>query len=220
MARFFGHKFFRAVTMMVLGLMVLAAPALAAPTIMGPTGLINVPNADVLPSGQFDAGYHYWSSVHFLTFNMALTPDLEMGLTSISAGYYNDFYISGKYKLLPEAKGRPGIAFGLQAPLRGGSDPNLYGVVSKQFPDLGIRGHFGVGTDSGILLGVSKELNTVSVSRPGRGASIPPTTLMGEFDGNNINLGVRIALSKELAVDAALMDLKKGMLGVSYTARF
>lgn len=223
MARFSGRRFFCAVILMAVGLAGAAIPALAAPTIMGSTGLIAVPSADVLPSGQFDAGYHFLDGIHFFTFNMALTRDLEMGLTVDTVGQYNGLFIGGKYRLLAEAKDKPGIAFGLQAPLRGESGPNLYAVASKQFPDFGIRGHLGVGTGDGIFFGVSKELNTVSVSRPGRSAAVPPATLIGEFDGHGINLGARFAVSRELAVDAALMDLgggNNGMLGVSYTAKF
>ena len=47
-------------TLVLLIMLTISAAASAAPALSGSTGMIRVPAADSLKSGQFSIGYYYW----------------------------------------------------------------------------------------------------------------------------------------------------------------
>ncbi|MDI3280262.1 MAG: YjbH domain-containing protein [Bacillota bacterium] len=202
-----------------------AAPAGAEPSVDGSTGLIFVPSADVLPSGNFSLGFHLVRSENYLSFNFGLVENLEIGADSVFVqGGRTATFLNAKYRFLPERKDAPALALGVKA--LNENSRVLYLVASKALPELaGVRGHLGLGTgDQGLFLGVSKVLNPVSVRPSGKQSQwyggLPPTTLLAEFDGRQLNLGARLEVSPGLHLGAYLLNLHDGMIGLSYTTRF
>lgn len=215
-----GCRFF----LMIILVLALGGTAAAAPQIKGSTGLINIPDADVLANGNFNLGYHLWASEHYVVFNFSFLDDLEMGASvRIRPEEKNEAFLNLKYRILPEKKDGPGLAIGAEA-LSGGNS-SLYLVASKVIPDLaGIRGHLGVSTQRGLFFGASKVLNAVTVRTSAKKtetwSSFPQTTVMLEYDGGNLNTGLRLDLTRELTLDAYLIDLHDGVIGLTYTSRF
>lgn len=202
-----------------------AAPAGAEPSVDGSTGLIFGPSADVLPSGNFSLGFHLVRGANFLAFNFGLVENLEIGAHSVFVqGGGTATFLNAKYQFLPERKDAPALALGVKA--LNEESRVFYLVASKNFPELaGVRGHLGLMTgDNGLFLGVSKVLNPVSVRPSGKGSQwyggLPPTTLLAELIGGDVNLGARLEVSPGLELGAYLLDLQDGMIGLSYTTRF
>lgn len=205
-----------------------AAPAGAEPSVDGSTGLIFVPSADVLPSGNFSLGFHLVQSVNYLAFNFGLVENLEIGADSVFIqGETSATFLNVKYRFLPERKDAPALALGVKA--LNEESRIVYLVASKTLPELaGVRGHLGLGTgDQGLFLGISKVLNPVSVRPSGKKSEwyggLPPTTLLAEFAGGKeggVNLGARLEVSPGLQLGAYLLDLRDAMIGLSYTSRF
>ncbi|HHW13821.1 MAG TPA: YjbH domain-containing protein [Firmicutes bacterium] len=197
----------------------LAVPALAAPTVYGPTGLILVPTADVLPNGGLNFALHRFGGENDLTFNLSVLENLEFGVTARSwdEGHGSDALANLKFRLLNETRQGPAVAVGV-TDLTDDYGRDAYVVVTKSLPEVGFRGTIGISGD-GLLAGLSKELNPVSVSRSGR-AGAPGTTFLLELDHNALNVGLGIGLTPQFRANVYLYDLHTPILGVSYQARF
>lgn len=204
-----------------------ALPAAAAPTVYGPTGLMFVPTADVLPNGGFNFALHRFGEGNFLTFNTSLMDNLEFGVTAVSwdGGHWDggrwvdgtDARANVKFRLLPESRTSPALAVGV-SDLADDHGRGAYVVLTKSLPQVGFRGTIGLNQD-GLIAGLSKELNPVSISKSGKG-SRPGATFLIDVDGSALNLGVGIGLTPELRANVYLYDLDTAVLGLSYQARF
>lgn len=194
-----------------------ALPGLAAPTVGGPTGLMFVPTADVLPNGGFNFGLHRAYETNFLAFNMSLVDNFEFGVTALSADGWSDTRANLKFRLLPETKTSPALAVGVRD-LADDDGRDAYVVVTKNLAGVGFRGTLGVSGD-GLIAGLSKELNPVTISKGARRGG-PGVTFMAEIEGSDLNVGVGIGLTPELRANVYLHDLDEAVLGMSYQTRF
>jgi len=112
----------------------------------GGTGLLEIPNARVLEDGVFRLGYAYAEPYQWIIIGMGAYPGLEVTgryteLTNVESGLgedfgnYKDKAIDFKYQILPETRGHPAIALGVQDLLGTRLFPAEYIVVSRQiFP--------------------------------------------------------------------------------------
>lgn len=206
---------------LVLGALLLfggaTLPAQATPTVLGPTGLMFVPTADVLPNGGFNFALNRAWETNYLTFNMSLIDNLEFGVTALSGDGWSDTLANLKFRLMPETKTGPAVAVGVND-LADDDGRDAYVSLTKNLASVGFRGTIGLGSD-GLLAGISKELNAVSISKSGRGGA-PGVTFMAELYDDDLNVGVNIGLSPELRAHVYLYDLNEAVLGLSYQARF
>lgn len=202
---------------LILALAVAALPAAASPTVEGPTGLMFVPTADVLPNGGFNFALHRaWDST-FVTFNTSMMENLEFGVTSVSWERGSDARGNIKFRLMAETRQNPSVAVGV-ADLADDLDRSVYVVATKNLSGAGFRGTIGL-SSKGLLAGLAKELNTVSVSNGARRGA-PGAVFMAELDGSALNVGVGITLAPAVRANIYLYDLRTAVLGLSYEARF
>lgn len=203
---------------LLMGLLGLTGAGLAAPTVYGPTGLMLVPTADVLGNGNFNFALHQWTDNSYLTFNTSMIDNLEFGVTAVSWRGGSDAMANVKFRLMPETKQGPALAVGVND-LTDSNGRDAYLVVTKNLSQVGFRGTIGL-TSNGLVAGLSKELNPVSISKGGRGGA-PSTTLMIELDDHSkLNVGVGIGLTPEFRANVYLYDLDTAVLGVAYQSRF
>jgi hypothetical protein len=191
-------------------------PVLAAPNVFGSTGLLLTPTADVLNQGEWNVHAHFINRDDLSTWggNYAPFQNLEVGLTGVHfQGGGTRGIINGKYRLVPEKLNMPALAIGVvDASERLNNDATIYGVVSKTFgTDMAhpIRLHLGYGNgiyDKNVIGGADFLLN-------------PRVLLMGEYDGDKVNFGVRAGLTPEIRVELGSYDSDFGG-GISYRARF
>ncbi|CUH94540.1 putative secreted protein [Propionispora sp. 2/2-37] len=186
--------------------------ASAAPSLQGATGLIAIPSADVLGSGQAAAGYyHIGPHDHgVLTFHAAA--GMEVGAAYSEQGP-GGMRLQAKVSLLPEAMLTPAVALGVED-ITGEQQRSWYAVASKSLPD-GIRLHIGAGNGrfDGLFAGVEKRLKRVSVL-PGK--TFPAAALMAEYDGSSMNVGIRFMVNPAVKIDTGWRD-HHTYFGLSYT---
>lgn len=215
----FKLKFTFALTLLTLALAGVAASA--TPTISGPTGLITIPTADVIQPGQFNIAGFVMEDDATIVINGAPFSGLEVGVGVRNSGESVGF-LNAKYQVVPETKEYPGVAVGgvdLSDSSRAGR--SLYVVVSKTLPEFGLRGHIGVETPGDPLFaGVSKVLNTVSVSRPGEKSLALQTTLLAEIHGDDPSVGLQLRLSPNFTLHASYVDLSHGVIGLTFNDWF
>lgn len=196
----------------------IALPATTEARVAGATGLINIPNAEVVNEGFLDISYNHVNQAGYLGLTLGVLPGIEAGVLSRPG---SSAALSGnvKVKLVDESGSVPAVAVGLSVNEHAAS---YYGVISKQVGMPGLRGHLGIGTGtySGGFLGVSMVLNPVSVSSRDKGFSLPLTTLLAEFDGNNFNAGLSMRITPELHGQVFVSDFSTLGLGVRYRIDF
>lgn len=195
-----------------------ALPALAWPSVYGPTGLITTPTADTMKSGGFNFGLFRWSEANYLTFNMSPMDNLEFGVTGETGDHWSYVWANVKFRLVPESKQYPGVAVGV-TDLLDDYSRGAYVVVTKNLSEIGMRGSIGVKSGGGLIAGIAKDFNTVSITSGKRSAG-PNTTFMAEIDGSDLNLGVGIGLTPQLRANVYLYDMNSAVLGLSYQAKF
>ncbi|MGE5553451.1 MAG: YjbH domain-containing protein [Betaproteobacteria bacterium] len=203
-----------ALVLMVFGL---SLTGLAAPTVYGPTGLMFVPTADVLPNGGFNFGLHRMYESNYLTFNTSLLDNLEFGVTVVSWPGDSDAQANVKFRLLNETRQGPALAVGV-TDLTHDRGRDAYVVLTKSLPEFGFRGSIGIDSD-GLIGGLSKELNPVSIAKGGKRGT-PGVTFLLDFNDAALSLGLGIGLTPELRANVYLHDLDEAVVGVSYQARF
>jgi len=190
----------------------LAAPASAAPNWLGQNGLLLTPTADALNARNWNATFHFISDVANIgAANLGLARGLEAGVVWFDPERGDSkFTGAAKYQLLPETPTGIGLAAGWWD-IFDEIDSTPYAVASKRvtmvsgFP---LRLHLGVG--GGIYDNVFA------------GADLPLATnllAMAEYDGEDLNAGVRWAIAGGFRIDAGLVSEEFGA-GISYNASF
>ena len=184
-------------------LLLAAAPVYAAPSVNGSTGLINTPTADVLQEGQFALGYYHLKDGGVGTFNMNLTGKLEVGAAGFrydsESGRQDHTYVNAKYGLVPETVLTPGVAIGVED-IADLDKRTAYVSASKALP-FGFRIHAGVGNGryDGVFAALEKTISPLGLLTGNN--VFPATTLIAEWDGNNMNYGARMAVVPGLKLD-------------------
>ncbi len=207
------------VFILFIGLLVLVPVASATPSFLGPTGLITIPTADVVQSGQFNMGAFYYHDDLSFVINGAPIKNLELGI-----GVWNHGdslgYLNAKYQLVPETKEYPGIAVGGRD-LGNSFERRLYAVASKNLPEFGLRGHIGIQSPGDPLFaGISKVFNTVSVSQPGQKNLALQTSVLAELNGDDLSVGLQLRISPNFVLHASYVGLDSGLIGLSYNGWF
>ncbi|GAI32071.1 unnamed protein product, partial [marine sediment metagenome] len=184
-----------------------------APSFEGLSGLIRTPTADVIPDGHYvvgsswiprayTSGMHQGKSKSRPTYaTVGFLPNLELSfrftfyddVTSWFNGittewpYDMDRCLSAQYRVWRQKGARPALAIGAQDMKFGDDAPKVgraeYLVASHQFDD--IRLHLGAGTGRyrGIFAGTEARIGE-------------KMKLMAEYDTNDVNLGLRMHLSR------------------------
>ncbi|MGI6093075.1 MAG: YjbH domain-containing protein [Veillonellaceae bacterium] len=188
----------------------------AAPSVNGSTGLINTPSADVLQEGDFSLGYYHLEEGEVGVFNTNLTGRLELGVAGFryDGDQDNDTMLNAKYGLIPETILTPGLAIGIED-ATDKKDRSLYAVASKGLP-LGFRVHVGTGNGryDGLFAGIEKQISPLGMIT---GNSVfPATSLIAEYDGEDMNYGARISVVPGLKVDAGWRN-HETYFGFSFT---
>lgn len=188
------------------------AYANAAPSLQGSTGLIDIPSADVLGSGQAAAGYYHMGSDNNGVLTFHAVPNMEVGAAYAAQGT-DGMRLQAKVSLLPEEMLTPAVALGVED-ITGEQQRSWYAVASKSLPD-GIRLHIGAGNGrfGGLFAGVEKRLKRVSVL-PGK--SSPAAVLLAEYDGHDMNAGIRFMVNPLVKVDVGWRK-HHTYFGLSYT---
>jgi hypothetical protein len=199
--------------MLILGLLlvILSTASFAAPTFYGPTGLIKSPSADSLAAGEFDLALHNYNKTNILTFNLGLAKGFEAGISARNSNNSNSTRGFLKYTIVPERSGQIGIAVGAKAR---SNDTSFFVVGSKYLPEIGVRGHLGMET-----VGNGTFFVSASKTLPSKQA-FPKMIAMGEFYGGELNLGLRMLLTRDVNLDLCLMDLSGAMIGLGFHSSF
>ncbi len=184
-------------------------------TFSGLTGLIRVPNADVIPEGDLRLGVTPspsstespmpgGASNDVLT--MGFVRNAEIGISLGEAQFGHDLIVQAKLNLARETAGRPGVAVGVLDLRRTNLDvgPTFFAVASKHLArgraeaTLGLSG----GEHSGVLAGLSL--------RP-----VPWLELQGEYDTDRFNYGAAVHVGSRFVARAAKVDV-----GTAYTLSY
>lgn len=190
--------------------------AFAAPSINGPTGLINTSSADVVAKGDVSIGYYNLDNGAVGNVNIGLAKNWEIGgsfLDPDAGSRINRLNV--KYRITPETVVTPGLAIGLED-AGDKADRTGYIVASKALP-FGFRLHYGLGNGryDGPFGGIEKTFNPLSALTGN--STFPSTTLMAEYDGNDLNVGARMSLVSGVKIDAGWKDMKDFYVGFSIT---
>jgi len=204
------------------------------PSAEGISGLIRIPTADVIPDGSYRVGASFVASDYtrgtytdrsdmIPTFvNVGLLPNLELGfrlsifpdiapLRFPNWHYSTDRSVFAHYRLWPQHGNLPAVAIGAQD-IRFRDDAEVVGqaeyIVATQ--QLGaLRLHLGRGTKrlSGVFGGAEYRLS-------------PGLAVMGEYDTDWFNYGLRMAPDQSWRVDLTLTDSRAIGGAVSYLGIF
>ena len=203
----------RRVVYSLLPLLIFAGSVQAAPSLAGSTGMIDNPSADVLREGQISAGYYHIVEGNQFAFAAHAAPQTEVGAVIFRDRGSEHVGLNAKFSLQQERVNIPAVAIGAED-IAGYRETSWYAVASKSLP-FGIRIHAGVGNGrfNGVFGGVEKQLNSLSVL-PGK--YLPSAALMAEFDGRQMNYGLRFAVAPGVKLDGGWR--KHGSyFGISYT---
>jgi hypothetical protein len=199
---------------LVLGLS-LGTPALAAPSLFGPTGLIFTPTTESLPMRSYNLHFHATDNLRSYGMNLGITNALEVGLTLLDPDNSStDTIVNGKYRFSGESLLSPSFTIGVVDALDA-IDLSVYGVLGKGFGRVGgssgagLRAYVGFGTglfDENIFAGAELLISKL--------------TIMGEYDGDNVNFGARFGVGQGVQIEAGLLDTEDFEAAISYTAGF
>ena len=204
----------RIIISLACALLLTAAPVMAASSMNGPTGLIDIPTADVLRSGQISLGYYHLKDGGVGTVNTNLAPNLEIGVTAFRYdGQTSKNDLNAKFSVVPETVVAPGLAIGVQN-LSSNNKRSVYAVASKALP-FGFRMHAGAGSGqfNGIFAGLEKTINPISIT--GNNA-FPATTLIAEYNGKVMNYGARLSIAPGLKLDVGVRNHAR-YIGINFT---
>jgi hypothetical protein len=189
-------------------LMTVPVAAWASPSLLGPTGLLLTPSAEVLGTAQWNVGGSLLSSdsqdVSALYASVGVLKGMEIGLAQVSPedGEAGTF-VNAKLLLPQPIPMKLSVALGV-IDLTDQIDTTPYVVVSHTIGGGLILQHgaisspqvhvgLGSGQLDGLFGGVSARIgDRVSV--------------MAEYDGNQINLGARLPIARNVEVTAAALD--------------
>lgn len=204
------------VSLSALCVMLLTASVQAAPAINGATGLIDTPSADALRAGQVSIGYYHLKDGGVGSAAFGVAKNLEVGVAGFRyEGNDNKTYLNAKLAVAPETVLTPGLALGV-TDAANQEKRSFYAVASKALP-LGFRIHVGAGNGQygKVFAGLEKTINPLSVITGNN--AFPATTLIAEYDGNNMNYGARLSIVPGLKVDAGWRTNKSTYFGLSFT---
>ena len=217
-------------TLTLLAVVAMAAAAgsilWAAPSFMGYTGLLAVPDADVLGSGSFNAGYFSIQADEDITNfvgNYGIGGNVEIGINRMRVkGEQSETLLNAKYAVRTETDKKVGLAAGI-TDATGEIERTIYVVGSKVIGKskkmsmfdkeiTNIRLHFGLGSGGldGVLVGASAILGN-------------RLALLAEYDGDNFNVGARLYLLEGLRAHAGFFDAGGDNdfgLGISFTKNY
>ena len=183
---------------------------LAQPSLNGATGLLELPTADVVKKESFGIGLYSADDVKIRNMGYGLAEKLEVSFANEKHDIEQINKFNVKYVLLSETVLTPGLAVGIND-LTGKSERSTFAVVSKGLP-LGFRVHAGIGSGDFEKGFVALEKNIT----PLLGANVfPSTTLLVEYNDNNINYGMRMSIVPDLKLNLGRSD-HKTFIGLTY----
>ena len=183
---------------------------LAQPSLNGATGLLELPTADVVKKESFGIGIYSADDVKIRNMGYGLAEKLEVSFANEKQDIEQLNKFNVKYVLLSETVLTPGLAVGIND-LTGKSERSTFAVVSKGLP-LGFRVHAGIGSGDFEKGFVALEKNIT----PLLGANVfPSTTLLVEYNDNNINYGMRMSIVPDLKLNLGRFD-HKTFIGLTY----
>ena len=183
---------------------------LAQPSLNGATGLLELPTADVVKKESFGIGLYSADDVKIRNMGYGLSEKLEVSFANEKHDIEQINKFNVKYVLLSETVLTPGLAVGIND-LTGKSERSTFAVVSKGLP-LGFRVHAGIGSGDFEKGFVALEKNIT----PLLGANVfPSTTLLVEYNDNNINYGMRMSIVPDLKLNLGRSD-HKTFIGLTY----
>ncbi|GAB6099463.1 hypothetical protein JCM16358_13420 [Halanaerocella petrolearia] len=188
----------------------------------GSNGLLTIPTADILLTGDLDVGYQGVAGSNdqdLITGIYGLRKGVQLG-AGVKWNELDDdpqLYPTVKVRLLSENNNyRPQVSFGV-------NDGSDYLVASKMTPYYGVRTHIGIGDqdyfDDHIFAGVSKIINPVTISSGNNNFKIPITTLMAEYN-DGVNLGAKFRFEPGIEVRLGTIDLDEFTFGVGFKNKF
>lgn len=195
----------------------------------GMTGLFNIPTADLAGDGRVFLGANYLERNHlkyaegvrdviapFIT--IVFLPFVEVSirinrqLNYFGESHVMDRMLSGRIRFLEETKYFPSITLGLQNPystLHSAKNfTSTYVVLSKNynFNSLFDRVHFTIGYGSDIIDAANHQY--IGMFGGLSFTFLNSIELMGEYDAERFNAGLRIKLFKHIKLLGGFMDLK------------
>lgn len=204
--------------------LIAACPTAAAPTLFGYTGLVKIPTADALNEKEYHVGVftlnlEEGADSTIYAASLGLAEGLEVGFARHSpeegAG---QTYVNAKYTFLQDSEAHPALAAGV-TDLTDQVESSPYIVASKalwgrhetRFGEVGsVRVHLGIGGGSldGLFGGISAALGDRLL-------------LMAEYEGERVNLGLRLAIGEYIRIHGAALDGFDDVgLGVSFNKRY
>ena len=205
----------------ILALLALPAMGSAAPSLTGPTGLILIPTAGTLGMTQWNVGATgVWadgSGSSVLYANVGLLAGLEAGFAREEMEDAEaETLLNAKLHLLSPPVGKLKLAAGMiditdqidRTPYIVLSHTLGAGVLTRVGPVALPQVHVGVGGGrlDGLFAGVSTTVNR-------------RWNLMAEYDGENINVGVRTPVATNLEATVAILDgLDDVAAGLSFSS--
>jgi nitrate reductase NapE component len=190
------------ISFMLLALSI--TPAWAA-TVTGSTGLIVVPEADILGPGGFEASLHIAHNA-IMSLSLGIFDHVELSLyTPLRNG---DLEYTAKVLLNAESATFPGVAIGVES-------GDVYIALSRSFGRMRGTLGFGNGGFRGIFGGISYQLNPVYFGK----MQTAPKLLL-DYNGHLLNGGIRIPLASRLELDASFIDFDHTMIGLTFKTQF
>lgn len=222
--------------LIAMAVAMISGAALAAPSYLGITGNILTPDDILLSPGDFSANLHSFQGTNtplVYAASLGATDGLEVGLGHFDPdvpGVGTETFVNVKYAVLSETQQMPSLVIGatdLTGELDPDGDAGFFIVFGKNLtpvatdiagePSAPIRGMLGYGT--GIYNGLFASLDWTLTSRVSAMAEFISGANIREIsaDDSMFNVGVRLAITNEIRVDAALMDGQDLTFGISYT---
>lgn len=182
------------------------------------SGIIQVPNTDVLTRGQLDIGFYYTGRSPQLILSAGVIDNLEVGFgvgESRKGGPFTA--LAMKVRLIPETGDYPGVSMGVQ-------NDSLYVVAGKRLDFMkGLRGYIGamVGNNSGPFIGFERALNPIQVtSTDSNGFNVPPATVLVELSTRGLSGGMRFSITPDFTMEIILADMSKVVVGGTFSMDF
>ena len=171
----------------------------------GPTGLINIPNAEVIPDGGFILStysllpnpYQRIGNEAFVDLGVGFLPHVEFGVAMGDPNGAEDLNANAKLQVLSETKVSPAVAIGAFN-LSANIEKTFYGALSKHFfgqrveATAGYMHGGGTGAYGGLDVGLVKHVST-----------------MLEYDSRDVNYGLKGSLFGDRAL-VSVEHLKQG----------
>ncbi|GAB6137322.1 hypothetical protein [Halanaerobaculum tunisiense] len=185
----------------------------------GTKGLLTIPTADILRTGDLNLEYQMGEDMDLLTADYGLREGVQIGVGSNwdDKSDESEVYSAAKIKLFNEDDNyRPQVSYGV-------TNGKSYLVASKTSSYYNSRFHLGVGDEEyfadRIFAGISKVINPVVISSDDNQFEIPIITLMAEYN-DGVNLGTRFNFDAGVEVDLGFKDLDEFTFSVGVQNKF